>query len=147
MALLWAMCLFQHTNAGPTGQGGPLAILMTVNVDTDLSLEAVAAQPAYPGAVLHVDLGALAQNYNMFAEKAAPAECGAAIKGDAYGLGLDPVAQTLWDAGCKTFFVALTQEGLDLRAILPDAVIYVLNGLFPGAAETLAGANLQPVLS
>ncbi len=147
MALLWAMCLFQHTIAGPTGRGGPLAILMTVNVDTELSPEAVAAQPAYPGAVLHVDLGALAQNYSMFAKEAAPAECGAAIKGDAYGLGLDPVARALWDAGCKTFFVALTQEGLDLRAVLPEAVIYVLNGLFPGAAETLAAANLQPVLS
>ncbi len=104
-------------------------------------------RPAFPGAELRVDLAALADNYRMFAAEAAPSACAAAVKGDAYGLGLAPVAKCLWGAGCRTYFVALTQEGLDLRALLPDAVIYVLNGLFPGAAETLSGANLRPVLS
>ena len=104
-------------------------------------------RPAFPGAELRIDLTALADNYRMFAAEAAPSACAAAIKGDAYGLGLGEVAKCLWTAGCRIYFVALTQEGLDLRALLPDAVIYVLNGLFPGAAETLAGAGLRPVLS
>ncbi|MEM8688355.1 MAG: alanine racemase [Pseudomonadota bacterium] len=104
-------------------------------------------RPAFPGAELHIDLAALADNYRMFAAEAAPSACAAAIKGDAYGFGLAPVAKCLWRAGCRTYFVALTQEGLDLRALLPDAVIYVLNGLFPGAAETLSAAGLRPVLA
>ncbi|MEM8689188.1 MAG: alanine racemase [Pseudomonadota bacterium] len=104
-------------------------------------------RPAFPGAELHIDLAALADNYRMFAAAAAPSDCAGAIKGDAYGLGLAPVAKCLWAAGCRIYFVALTQEGLDLRALLPDAVIYVLNGLFPGAAETVSAAGLRPVLS
>ena len=58
------------------------------------------------------------------------AECGAAVKGDAYGLGIAPVARALWDAGCRSFFVARPKEGEELRGHLPDAVIYVLDGLF-----------------
>jgi len=33
------------------------------------------------------------------------AECGAVVKADAYGLGLNPVVKALYEAGCKTFFV------------------------------------------
>ncbi|NNF80008.1 MAG: alanine racemase, partial [Rhizobiales bacterium] len=120
---------------------------MTSAVDDADHPETAEGQPAFPGAVLHIDLSALAHNYRMFANEAAPAECAAAVKGDAYGLGIGPVAKTLWEAGCKTFFVALTQEGLTLRTLLPDAVIYILNGLHPDAAGTLANAALRPVLS
>ncbi|MCP5082013.1 MAG: alanine racemase [Alphaproteobacteria bacterium] len=120
---------------------------MTFKIDDEHGPKTATDQPAYPGAVLQIDLSALAHNYRMFADEAAPAECAAAVKGDAYGLGMEPIAKTLWDAGCRTFFVALTQEGLTLRTLLPSAVIYILNGLPPGAAETLARASLRPVLS
>ena len=56
------------------------------------------------GAVLSIDLGALQSNYRILAKKAGKAACGAAIKGEAYGLGLAPVAKALWDAGCRSFF-------------------------------------------
>ncbi len=120
---------------------------MTPAKTDDHGPETAADRPAFPGAVVQVDLAALADNYLMFAREAAPAECAAAVKGNAYGLGVDPVARTLWGAGCRTFFVALTQEGLALRRLLPEAVIYVLNGLFPGAAEVVADARLRPVLN
>lgn len=120
---------------------------MTPSSSDDQGPKTAAHEPAFPGAVVHIDLAALAENYRMFAAEAEPAECAAAVKGDAYGLGLEPVAATLRDEGCRTFFVALTQEGLNLRRLLPDAVIYVLNGLFPGAAETVAAGTLRPVLS
>ncbi len=48
-------------------------------------------------------------------------------------------------AGCTTFFVALPDEGIRLRAAVPDAVIYVLDGLI-GAADLYAEADLRPVL-
>ena len=99
------------------------------------------------GAILTIDLTAIQDNWKTLAARAAPAECGAAIKGNAYGLGVAPVAHALWQAGCRTFFVARPMEGGELRAILPrEAVIYVLDGLFPDQAEYYAAHDLRPAL-
>jgi alanine racemase len=98
------------------------------------------------GAVLSIDLGAVQRNWRLLAERARPAHCGAAVKGNAYGLGISPVAKALWDAGCRDFFVARPKEGEELRGILGDAAIYVLDGLFPGQAEFYAKNNLLPAL-
>jgi alanine racemase len=99
------------------------------------------------GAILTVDLDAIRENWKRLAAKAAPAECGAAVKGNAYGLGVDQVAAALWAAGCRTFFVARPMEGGELRSLLPrEAVIYVLDGLFPGQAEFYAREDLRPAL-
>ncbi len=98
------------------------------------------------GAVLSIDLSALQSNYKTLAKKAGKAACGAAIKGNAYGLGILPVSKALWDAGCREYFVARPKEGEELRALLPDAIIYVLDGLFPGQAEFYALHKLRPAL-
>jgi alanine racemase len=98
------------------------------------------------GAILSIDLMALQANYRELARKAGTAECGAAVKGNAYGLGIEPAARALWNAGCRTFFVARAHEGEGLRALLPEAVIYVLDGLVPGQAEYYAKLNLRPAL-
>ncbi len=113
------------------------------------AIRADAAGPpeAIAGAVLTVRLDAIQENWRRLAAKAAPAECGAAIKGDAYGLGVGPVAHALWEAGCRSYFVARPMEGGELRALLPrEAVIYVLDGLFPGQAEYYASEDLRPAL-
>lgn len=99
------------------------------------------------GGVLSVDLGALQSNYRLLAKKAGKAGCGAAVKGDAYGLGLAPVARALWQAGCRAFFVARPREGEDVRKVLPDATIYVLDGLYPGQADYYAKHALRPALT
>ncbi len=98
------------------------------------------------GAVLTVDLAAIRENWRLLAKLAGAAQCGAAVKGDAYGLGIAPVARALWDAGCRSFFVARPKEGEELRGHLPEAVIYVLDGLFAGQAEFYAKLNLRPAL-
>lgn len=98
------------------------------------------------GAVLTINLVALKQNWRLLASRARDAECGAAVKGNAYGLGIEPVARALWEAGCRTFFVARPTEGEELRHILPTAIIYVLDGLFTGQAEFYAKLNLCPAL-
>ena len=100
------------------------------------------------GALLTVDLEAIAANYRQLRGYLAPyTECGAVVKADAYGLGLGPVAGALWAAGCRCFFVALTQEGLRLRALLPDAAIHVFNGVEADTAAEAAAAGLVPVLN
>lgn len=98
------------------------------------------------GALLTIDLNAIMANWRLLAERAAPAECGAAVKGDAYGLGVAPVARGLWEAGCRSFFVARPKEGEELRTILRSATIYVLDGLFSGQAEFYARLDLRPAL-
>jgi alanine racemase len=98
------------------------------------------------GAFLTIDLQALVSNWQSLRAVCGEAECGAVVKADAYGLGLEPVAEALWKAGCKTFFVAHVFEGRSLRAIAPEAVIYVLNGLRPGSEPAYAEFDLRPVL-
>lgn len=105
------------------------------------------ADPRLAGGRLTIDLEALAENYRLLARQAAPAAVAGVVKADAYGLGAGHVAPVLWDAGCRIFFVALPEEGVALRAILPEAEIFVLNGLFgPEAAPAYGRHRLLPVL-
>lgn len=115
----------------------------------------IAEASAY-GARLVINLDAIAANYRKISALAAPAAAGAVVKADAYGLGLAPVARCLDKAGCQIFFVAHLSEGVALRAILPEAQIYILHGLpIPppqgGAAASHAqnfiAHGLRPVLN
>lgn len=97
--------------------------------------------------LLTIDLAALSANWRLLASKAQKAECAAVIKADAYGIGAAPAVRALASAGCGTFFVATVGEGESVRACAPRAVIYVLEGLLPGAAPRLASARLRPALA
>ncbi len=95
---------------------------------------------------LTVRLGAVARNYQLIAERAGEAETGAAVKADAYGLGVPQVAQALWDAGCREFFVASVGEGIEVRSQLRDATVNVFNGAMPGTLDALIEHDLVPLL-
>lgn len=98
-------------------------------------------------AVLTVDLGAIARNYAILSEVAPDSEVAGVVKADGYGLGAAEVAGTLWQAGCRRFFVANPDEGAALRRTLPGATIHLLNGLLPGDAADIAAEALVPVLN
>ena len=103
--------------------------------------------PRIAGGRLTVDLDALVANYRLLQRRAAPARAAGVVKADAYGLGAARVGRALWNTGCRTFFVALPQEGIELRAALPEAEIFVLNGTFgPEAAPAFAAHRLMPVI-
>jgi alanine racemase len=102
---------------------------------------------ATAGAILTIDLAALAANWRLLRDKVQPAECAAVVKADAYGIGLEPTVRALARAGCRTFFVAHVSEALRVRDIDKDCTLYLLNGLTPGFPETLARDNIRPVLS
>jgi alanine racemase len=122
---------------------------MTVH-DPDLRPAAVspaAGDPTEAGGILTIDLAAIEANWIMLSSTTVPVECAAVVKADAYGCGLEPVARTLSRAGCRTFFVADVAEGRRVRAITPDATIYVLNGLMPGSAPAFANDYLRPVIN
>jgi alanine racemase len=106
----------------------------------------IPALTAAPPARLTIDLGALAGNYRVLAQLAAPSEVAAVVKADAYGLGLRPVAERLAAVGCRSFFVTTADEGLRLRRLLPDGRVFVLNGAGP-AIGACREARLIPVLN
>src|SRR5471032_141072 len=91
---------------------------------------ALAAATATATGVLTVDLDAIIANWRKLEKTAVSAECAGVVKADAYGCGTEPVARALAHAGCKTFFVATTDEAATVRAALPSATIYALNGFF-----------------
>ena len=97
---------------------------------------------------LTIDLGALRDNYLSLAALAPASQTAAVVKADAYGLGADIVSQTLFEAGCRNFFVAHIDEALALRIRLSaEAQIFVLNGLQPGNETSCAAMAITPVLN
>jgi len=104
--------------------------------------------PARAGAVLTVDLDAIAANYRLLSERAGGAQVAGVMKADAYGLGMDRVAPALVRAGCRVFFTAHVEEGIRLRGIVPaDSTVYVLHGPPPGTAADFVEHRLIPVLN
>ena len=99
------------------------------------------------GGTLTVDLDAIADNWQTLTRRLLAVECGAVVKANAYGLGLEPVTARLAEAGCKTFFVADVAEARRARTRAHEAAIYVLNGFSPEAAPAFAELNVQPVIN
>lgn len=99
------------------------------------------------GGQLSIDLGALARNWRALDKVSAGALTAAVVKADAYGTGIDMASRALHAAGARFFFVATPDEGIAVRAAVPDAHIFVLYGLYPGAANLYIRQNLMPVLS
>jgi alanine racemase len=114
------------TPAGPATESGPSA--------------------AEAGGILTINLSAIEANWKELGRRAMPSECAAVIKADGYGCGLEPVARTLVDAGCKTFFVADLGEARRVRSVAQEPAVYVLNGLLPGTASAYANINARPVI-
>lgn len=98
------------------------------------------------GCRVTVDLDALKSNYALLQQSALPAQTSAVVKANGYGLGVEMVAKALHDAGCTRFFVAVPNEGVVLRKVLPDAEIFILAGVTPYSAPVLAEARLTPCL-
>jgi len=111
------------------------------------------ARPPSPesrtGATLTVDLAAIAENWlQLDSQTGDSCDCGAVIKANAYGLGMDQVAPALLAAGCNTFFVAYLDEGIQLRgAIGNEARIIVMHGPHQGTEREFSSHSLIPVLN
>ncbi|MCF6326580.1 MAG: alanine racemase [Devosiaceae bacterium] len=96
---------------------------------------------------LTIDLGAIARNWKGLDTISANSLTAAVVKANAYGCGMERVAATLSHAGAQFFFVATPDEGLTLRTQMPNAHIFILNGLFAGAGKLYAQHNLMPVIN
>lgn len=96
---------------------------------------------------LTIDLSALADNWRAMARRSGAARTAAVLKADAYGIGLEPAARTFHMAGARDFFVATPAEGAALRAVLPDARLYVLSGMWAGSERLFFEFDLVPVIA
>jgi alanine racemase len=97
--------------------------------------------------VLDVSLAALAANYQSLKNRHAQKHIAAVVKADAYGLGVEAASRAFWQEGCRDFFVATLEEGIELRQYLAQAHIGVFQGIFPGEEKEFQHYGLTPVLN
>jgi alanine racemase len=123
---------------------------MSSSADSDQAASD-AARTRRAGAILTVDLGAIAANWRGLRDAGRaggrPIDCAAVLKADAYGTGATMVGPRLAAEGCRQFFVAHLDEGIALRGVVPEHPIYVLNGLLPGTEPDFVEFGLTPVLN
>lgn len=100
----------------------------------------------HAGAVLEVDLGAIVANWQKLCSLHPAGPVAGVVKADGYGLGAAPIASALYAAGCRHFFVALLDEALAIRAMVPHAMLAVLGGLIPGSEADYVANDIVPVL-
>ena len=98
------------------------------------------------GAVLEIDLAAIVANWRLLCAMHPSGPVAGVVKADGYGLGARPVAQALYAAGCRHFFVALLDEAMEIRQIVPDAMLAVLGGLIAGSEADYLAHDIVPVL-
>lgn len=97
--------------------------------------------------ILEINLDNLIANYKLLQQISPHAQAAAVVKDDAYGLSDVLVAQTLYKyAKCRCFFVAHGVEGAKIRAVAPDARIFVLQGIGEDSLEEFISARLIPVI-
>jgi alanine racemase len=102
--------------------------------------------PSGYGAILDVDLAAIADNWRTLSARHPSGPVAGVVKADGYGLGAPPIAAALHGAGCRHFFVAHPSEALAIRDRVPGALLGVLNGLLPGSEDMLIANDIAPVL-
>ena len=96
---------------------------------------------------LTINLGAIAANWRAL-DAMTRCETAAVVKADAYGLDAAKVAPALAKAGAGTFFVALAEEAIPVRAALgPDARIFVFSGLMANDVSLCLEHDLIPLLN
>src|ERR1700746_387551 len=88
---------------------------MTVLQSNLRPADANSVPPAETGGALTIDLAAIESNWRKLAGMTVPVECAAVVKADGYGCGLERVTARLYEAGCRTFFVADLGEGRRAR--------------------------------
>lgn len=97
---------------------------------------------------LEINLNKLLENYQRLSKIIAPAQPSAVVKDDAYGLDAAVVAKTLYEgANCRHFWVAHAIEGAKIFSHVPNADIFVLQGVGEDSLSLFEQYKLIPVIS
>ena len=105
-----------------------------------------------PTSRLYISLDAIIANYlSLDALSGRRCATGAAVKADAYGLGMTAIAPALHKAGCRHFFVARLDEALSLRktfrSLNLQADIIVFDGPRSGEMNDYSAFDIIPTLN
>jgi alanine racemase len=96
---------------------------------------------------MEIDLSALAHNADTLRSRLAPGtRIIAALKGDAYGHGIGPVARRLADCGVETLATGNLRDAQAIRAAGVDNEILMFAGPLPEGMATLLEAGLTPTV-
>ena len=98
-------------------------------------------------AVLEVNLKNLEYNYKELSIIANKSICAATIKADAYGIGALKTFETLYKINCRHFFLATTEEALEIRKRKKSGYLYVLNGLENNKLSVFSNNNIIPIIN
>ena len=97
---------------------------------------------------LRLDPEALAGNWRALDRLSGTARAGAAVKADAYGIGVARAVPVLREAGCRTFYVAHWSEVADMLDHAPASEIVVLHGpTFPDDVAYALASGVRPVIN
>jgi alanine racemase len=97
---------------------------------------------------LKLDRHALADNWRTLDRLSGAATAGAAVKADAYGLGVDAVVPALLEAGARDFFVAHWSEVPAVLRHLEPSRLAVLHGpLRSEDAQFARATGVRPVIN
>lgn len=96
---------------------------------------------------LTIDLAAMAANWSAL-DAMSSVETGAVVKADGYGTGAERAVRRLAQSGARKFFVAVAEEGAQLRQSLGlEIEIYILSGHMSGDTDMINDLGLIPLLS
>ncbi len=97
---------------------------------------------------LDINLKSLSENY-LKIKKKVNKNClvAATVKSNAYGLGVNKVLPALIKSKCKHFFVASTDEAIEIRKINKKIEVFILNGLVLDNFNIISKYKLIPVIN
>lgn len=79
---------------------------------------------------MEVNLSMLVENYEFLKQHASNTTVASVIKGNAYSLGKNMIFKTLFEAGCRHFYLSDWQEVLDLpKEFVKESNLYALAGV------------------
>lgn len=97
---------------------------------------------------LKIDRDAIAHNWRTLDRMSGSATAGAAVKADAYGVGVDNAVPALRDAGAAAFFVAHWSEVPAVLKHVPAEQVAVLHGPANGEDAAFArSTGVRPVIN
>lgn len=106
--------------------------------------------PELPPAALRlrIDRDALGANWTALDRLSGSAAAAAAVKADAYGIGVAAAVPALLKAGCREFFVAHWSEVPDVLCHVAPRQLAVLHGpLTPADASYARATGVKPVIN
>ena len=98
-------------------------------------------------AILEINTKNILHNYKELSKIANNSISGATIKANAYGLGDLEIFKILHTNGCRHFFVATIEEGLNLRKKYKQNNVYILNGVHESQIILTQQKKLIPIIN